>query len=383
MKISMQKLTSVAGWSLAIAAVLFLTQVHAIGAETKIKGTGHDATNVSEIANGSSAASTGVMTANPMGFGNFEPLNAGEPFGNREVTWLGTAVDEAPEVVTAQLGLDPGVGLVVTYVVTNSPAAKAGLQKNDLLVEFDGQPLVHPMQLRKLVLVRKEGDTVKLMFYRAGKKQTVSATLSKTVIGFGWNDMPAGPGNGGMFRQFGDLPTGDAFREQMKALRKQMENVKFDQKQVQEEIRRSMEEARKTYWEAMRQATNANLALGPMLEDLARMGASVDNDASVTVRSTGRSAKSLVKADESGTIMMVRNPKLHLTAHDKDGKLLFDGEIDTSQQRDKVPRDLWNKVEPLLEKMAPEGDEKPETKPVPSKEAASVHEDVAADVSRF
>jgi hypothetical protein len=122
----------------------------------------------------------------------------------------------------------------------------------------------------------------------------------------------------------------------------------------------------------MRQATNANMALGPMLEDLARMGATVDNDASVTVRSTGRSAKSLVKADESGTITMVRNPKLYLTAHDKDGKLLFDGEIETSQQRDKVPRDLWNKVEPLLKKMAPEDQEQPRAKPDSSKETSSL-----------
>jgi membrane-associated protease RseP (regulator of RpoE activity) len=246
----------------------------------------------------------------------------------------------------------------VNYIATNSPAAKAGLQENDLLVEFNGQPLVHPLQLRKLVQVRKEGDTVILVVYRAGKKQTVSATLAKTVMGFGLNDMPAGQGYGGAFRQFGDLPTGDAFREQMKALREQMGKIKIDQKQVQEEIRRSMEEARKTYREAMRQATNANSALGPILEDLDRMGAAVDNDASVTVRSTGRSAKSLVKADESGTIMMVRNPKLHLTAHDKEGKLLFDGEIETPDQRARVPHDLWNRVEPLLKKMAPEDEEK-------------------------
>jgi hypothetical protein len=383
MKIHVQKLTKTMGWPLAIAGGLFLAQFHAISEETGVKGTGHGETGVSENTNGSSAASTGVANANSMAFGNIEPCGAGVPFGQKEVTWLGAAIDEAPEVVTAQLGLDPGVGLVVTCVATNSPAAKAGLQKNDLLVEFEGQPLVHPQQLRKLIQVRKEGDTVKLVFYRTGKKQTVSATLAKTVAGFGLNEMPGGWGYGGAFRQFGDLPTGDAFREQMKALREQMGRVKIDQKQVQEEIRRSMEEARKTYREAMRQATNANSALGPILENLARMGASVDNDASVTVRSTGGSAKSLVNADESGTIVMVRNPKLYLTAHDKNGKLLFDGEIETPAQRAQVPRELWKKVEPLLQKMAPEDEEKPESKTVPSKEASSIHDNVAADVSRL
>ena len=67
----------------------------------------------------------------------------------------------------------------MTYVAPDSPGAKAGLQKNDVLVELEGQLLVHPAQLRKLVQVHKEGDTVELVFYRAGKKQTVSATLGR------------------------------------------------------------------------------------------------------------------------------------------------------------------------------------------------------------
>lgn len=376
MKISIQKLTNTAGGSLAVAGVLFLTPCQAISMEAGAAGSGHGAIMVSDKTGQNSAASTGAASGDSIAIGSIEPLSAGEPIGRKEMTWLGTAVEEAPEVLTAQLGLDPGVGLVVTYVATNSPAAKAGLQKNDVLVEFDGQPLVHPLQLRKLVQVRKEGDTVKLMLYRAGKQQTVTATLAKTLTGFGSeDDFPTGQGYGALFRQFGDLPSGDAFREQMKALREQMGNVKIDQKKVQEEIRHSMEEARKAYQEAVRQATNANSALGPMLEELARMGASVNNDASVTVRSTGRSARSLVNADESGTIVLVSNPKLHLTAHDQHGNLLFDGEIETADQRAQVPTDLWKKVEPLLKKMTPGAGDSPDTKTVPAKESASVHDD--------
>ena len=77
----------------------------------------------------------------------------------------------------------------------------------------------------------------------------------------------------------------------------------------------------------------------------------MNNNAAVTVRSTDQGVKSLVQADDSGTIVLVSNPKPHLTAHDKDGKLIFDGEVETADQRAKVPRDLWEKVEPLLDKM--------------------------------
>jgi hypothetical protein len=67
----------------------------------------------------------------------------------------------------------------------------------------------------------------------------------------------------------------------------------------------------------------------------------------------------MVKADESGTYVIVSNPKPRLTAHDKEGKLLFDGEIDTPEQREKVPPEVWEKVEPMLDKLAPKAEDEP------------------------
>ena len=86
----------------------------------------------------------------------------------------------------------------------------------------------------------------------------------------------------------------------------------------------------------------------------------------MTVRSTGQRVKSVVKSDDSGTIVIVSNPKPHLTAHDKEGKLMFDGEIDTPKQRAKVSPELWEKVEPLLDKVAPRAEKETETEPAPS-----------------
>src|SRR6185436_15181751 len=100
----------------------------------------------------------------------------------REVTWLGVSTEEAPEALASQLGLRSGQGLVVVYVAPDSPAAKAGIQKHDVLVELGDQLLVDPAQLRKLVQMQKEDDTIKLTLHRGGKKQTVSATLAKKTV---------------------------------------------------------------------------------------------------------------------------------------------------------------------------------------------------------
>lgn len=309
----------------------------------------------------------------------FEPTDTGGAAARKETAWLGVATEEASEALTSQLGLDAGVGLVVTYIGTDSPAAKAGVQKNDVLVELEGQLLVHPAQLRKLVQVRKAGDTIKFAFYRAGKKQTISATLAKNTTELGlFDDEPAGRG---VLRelqlQLKDLPIREAIRDQMQAARDALSHVQIDQKKIQEEVRRSVEAARKAVQQARRSGTNVSSAADPTqkaLEDLSKSGVMVDNNATVTVRSTGQKVKSLVQADESGTLVLVSNPKLHLTAHDKDGNLQFDGEIETTDQRDRVPRKLWQKVEPLLKKMVPDAEEELEAKPEPSKKISLLRE---------
>jgi hypothetical protein len=91
--------------------------------------------------------------------------------------WLGIGSAEASDALDAQLGLHHGEGLVIVVVVTNSPAAKAGLQKNDVLVEFEGQRLVHPVQFRKLLQMKTEGEKVEITLFRGGQKKVLTAKL--------------------------------------------------------------------------------------------------------------------------------------------------------------------------------------------------------------
>src|ERR1700694_2836929 len=49
------------------------------------------------------------------------------------VTFLGVETSEVPNVVSEQLGLAKGFGLVVDYVVPDGPAAAGGAQQNDII----------------------------------------------------------------------------------------------------------------------------------------------------------------------------------------------------------------------------------------------------------
>jgi hypothetical protein len=263
---------------------------------------------------------------------------------------LGVSTEEASEALSAQLGLDSGVGLTVNYVASNSPAAKGGLMKNDVLTEFEGQLLVHPAQLRKLVQARKQGEKVKVTYYRGGKKEDATVEIGKNKeprFGLeGDSDLQRHLED--LHLRLGDIHIEPAIREQLDNAKRALMNVHIDRNKLQQELKSSLDEARV----GLRQAW-AHASTGPANKSLTEVenadNVVVDKDAHVVVRSNADSIKSIVKSDDSGTIVIVSNPKSHLTAHDKKGKLLFDGEIDTEEQRAKVPKDLWKRIEPMLD----------------------------------
>jgi membrane-associated protease RseP (regulator of RpoE activity) len=94
-------------------------------------------------------------------------------------TYLGVTPDDLPEEVAAQLPLGVGEGVLVRSIVPDSPAAAAGLKKNDVLVRLDDQILTDGKQLQKLVSAKKAGETVRLVYFRGGQKNDVEVKLAE------------------------------------------------------------------------------------------------------------------------------------------------------------------------------------------------------------
>lgn len=62
-------------------------------------------------------------------------------------------------------------------VLPNSPASKAGLQQNDIIVSINGQKIDATQPLASRLAQHKPGDVVELKILRNGQEQTVSVTL--------------------------------------------------------------------------------------------------------------------------------------------------------------------------------------------------------------
>src|SRR5881409_952248 len=136
-------------------------------------------------------------------------------------TFLGVETSQVPDVVSEQLGLAKGLGLVVEYVAPNSPAASAGIQQNDILKLLNDQILIEPSQLRRLLQTFPDGTEVTLTILRKGKEQKVTAKLAKKEVPQRHAMLPGGNGDWHWdFDETGDL--GQQMQELKEQLKEQL-----------------------------------------------------------------------------------------------------------------------------------------------------------------
>ena len=94
--------------------------------------------------------------------------------GRHEEARLGVRVDKPTDVLADQLDLPKGQGLIIEHVQPDSPAAKAGLKVNDVLLEVNGKAVAsEPRELGKLIGDIKADAAVELAVKRKGKKETI------------------------------------------------------------------------------------------------------------------------------------------------------------------------------------------------------------------
>src|SRR5215217_1577061 len=70
-------------------------------------------------------------------------------------------------------------GVGVTQVIKDSPAEKAGLRKDDVILRIDGENVTSVRKLNRLVSELAPDQSVRLTFSRAGSEQEITATVGK------------------------------------------------------------------------------------------------------------------------------------------------------------------------------------------------------------
>jgi PDZ domain-containing protein len=285
------------------------------------------------------------------------------------VTFLGVETSQVPRVVSEQLGLAKGFGLVVDYVVPDGPAAAAGVQQSDILKMLNDQILMEPDQLAKLIRSYPEGTNVTLTVLRKGAESKITVKLGKKEVSSRHNMFGPDPGKErhrhdkdfGMFDfDFGDMNfdfsamenLGPSIRDVVKDARR--EAIRASAEARAEALRESGDVRR----EAMRESKEARREALRAAEEARRAARqfhvfSTDNGA---VRSTkiDMAKAQIVVNDPHGEMKIETvNGKKILTAKDPQGRLLFSGPVDTKEELDKVPAEVRQRYDKLEQKDLP------------------------------
>jgi serine protease Do len=97
--------------------------------------------------------------------------------GSVQRGWLGIAIQEVDRDLGQALGLTAGDGVLVADVEADTPAAKAGLRRGDVIRSVEGEKMKSSSQLRNKVAALAPGATARLEVVRDGKPETVDVVL--------------------------------------------------------------------------------------------------------------------------------------------------------------------------------------------------------------
>ena len=93
--------------------------------------------------------------------------------------WLGVSIQPVTPDLAKQFEIKEERGALVGDVVEDGPADKAGIQRGDVIMEFDGREVSDPAGLRNSVAGTPPGKMVRLGLLRDGKMQKVDVVIAE------------------------------------------------------------------------------------------------------------------------------------------------------------------------------------------------------------
>jgi Do/DeqQ family serine protease len=126
-----------------------------------------------------------AIVASGQGIGFAIPINLARLIADQLIEkgevirgWLGVSIQTLSPALARSFGLDRATGALVTQVLPDSPAARAGICRGDILLTFDGREIRGVRSLQLLVANTPSGREAALEILRDGKKLAVEVTIT-------------------------------------------------------------------------------------------------------------------------------------------------------------------------------------------------------------
>ncbi|HSE31176.1 MAG TPA: PDZ domain-containing protein [Pyrinomonadaceae bacterium] len=98
--------------------------------------------------------------------------------------FLGVSAEDISRDNMGRYGLTQVRGVGVTQVVKDSPAEKAGIRKDDVILRFDGENVTSVRKLNRLISEVAPDQNVRVAISRGGAEQELTATIARRKNAF-------------------------------------------------------------------------------------------------------------------------------------------------------------------------------------------------------
>lgn len=264
-------------------------------------------------------------------------------------TFLGVGGSEAPPVVRQQLKLPKGIGIVIDHIEKGSPAEAAGLKQYDVLTKLDDQWLVSIEQLAVLVRMHKNGEEVRLTVIRESQPRIIAARLVQKQFGTAIErrELNLAPMQ---LQNLTDVARFNAI--DLSGAQLTTQPFAIEVKDYLRDLAAPDQGAWKTlYLDTTRPTTQP---YSVTLNYVARVAP--EQKAFVTFTPLPASTHEYNWSDDRNTLTLKVSiaeggrRQISLVAKDSSGKVLFDGPIDTDEQRNALPKGIAEKLPAAMAK---------------------------------
>ncbi|MEE8342115.1 MAG: PDZ domain-containing protein [Candidatus Neomarinimicrobiota bacterium] len=151
-------------------------------------------------------------------------------FSGEKAGFLGIQLQDLSEQLSDHFKVKDGNGVLISEVVKDSPAEKAGLKAGDIIIKVDDDVIENAGDLRSVIRSYKPEEKVSISVIRDGKKKKLNATLGETEQEYFHN---FGNFEGFEFPEF--QFDQQEFEEKMEEMQEQLQELKLELKELREE----------------------------------------------------------------------------------------------------------------------------------------------------
>ncbi len=252
---------------------------------------------------------------------------------SEQTTYLGIHVTPVEPGLAWHLGLPDGFYQSVQYIAPDSPAAAAGLKEHDILQKVNDQLIINFEQLHVLIRSKKAGEKVKLTVLRQGSEKQLDAKLGSRDVASASPEVAHGSAI------YGYIPTPDGKKLELSFHPDHPHDLpKEVREHIEEQIKKSKKGGIDFYWHGDKKDQIPQKHEGESKKSEGKKHSSSNSTVTRTVKASGKGELHYEKTNGLETLKAVG----------PDGAVLFDGPINTPEEKAKVPAEMLKWLEESL-----------------------------------